>query len=374
MPSTDYVIPSPNSGHEDWFGSVGPEDRDAALRTALAEAGLTTPITTETFTPPDGPPIAAYVDSGDNAAINAYAREELAGGATALLFRLFRQPGPRDITAILDGLPIDKIDLHCSLRYPGQDPAELFRDLVHYLRREGYDLWTVSGSVDFDPLLDWTEPPFPPLIRLLYFVSRWMPRFRVLQVNAAGFNNGVATADVELALAVAKGIEYLRQLEARGYPPALANRHLKFAVTVGTSFYGDVAKLRALRILWAEALGELGITNPPPTRISAHTDLATLTADGDENRLRLATQALAAKLSGADQLFLAPVEGIDQSPTATGRLTARQLQVRIFTQPDLQKLPDVAYLDELTQGLCTAARNRYQRVMAQGGFAQATEF
>ncbi|MEL7160631.1 MAG: methylmalonyl-CoA mutase family protein [Bacteroidota bacterium] len=372
MPSTDSATSSLPPGYEDWFGPAGPESRDEALRTGLKNAGLAAPFP-EASLPGADHTIGAYVDSGDNADINAYARQEVAGGATDLLFRLFRQPGPRDIAAILEQLPVDRIALHCSLRYPGQDPAELFRDLVHYLRREGYELKEVTGSVDFDPLLDWTEPPFPPLIRLLYFVSRWMPRFRVLQVNAAGFNNGVATADVELALAVAKGIEYLRQIKARGYPPALANRHLKFAVTVGASFYGDVAKLRVLRTLWAEALGELGITDPPPTQISAHTDLATLNSDADENRLRLATQTLAAKLGAADLLFLAPVEGIDQPPTTVGRQTARQLQARIFPA-NTQHLHDESYLNELTAGLLTAARSRYQRVSAQGGFAQATEF
>ena len=118
--------------------------------------------------PPSVPVSGAYVSSGtDNAALNLYAREELLAGARALLFRLFRQPERTDIAELLREVPANSVSLHCSLRYPGQDPAELFRDLVYYLRTEGYTLERVRGSVDFDPLLDWSEPPLPPLVRLL---------------------------------------------------------------------------------------------------------------------------------------------------------------------------------------------------------------
>lgn len=376
MPNTDSAALPILPGNEDWFGPTGPEDHDQQFSQAFTQSGFweKQPLSEA----PSGSAswqVGAYIDSGTNTAINAYAREEFAGGAEALLFRLYRQPGPADIEQILQDIPVDNISLHCSLRYPGQDPAELFRDLVHYLRKAGYKLADIQGSVDFDPLLDWSDPPFPPLIRLLYFVSRWMPHFRVLQVNAAGFNNGVATADVELALAVAKGLEYLRQTKDRGYPPAIANRHLKFAFSVGTSYYGDVAKLQVFRKLWAQALAEeFDIDNPTPTQISAHTDIATLRQDADQNRLKLAIQGLAAIHGGADLLFLAPVKGVDQRPSAAGRETARQLQLNL-QGADLSSIRmDEEYLTALSDKLTSAAQRRLHHIKAQGGFAQATDF
>lgn len=376
MPITDSAALPILPGNEDWFGATGPEEKDLQVAKAFQQSALWKQSSVAKSSSEKASwQIGAYVDSGTNAAINQYAREEFAGGAEALLFRLYRQPGPTDIAQLLEGIPVDKISLHCTLRYPGQDPAELFRDLVRYLRKAGYQLGDIQGSVDFDPLLDWSDPPFPPLIRLLYFVSRWMPRFRVLQVNAAGFNNGVTTADVELALAIAKGLEYLRQTEKRGYPPAIANRHLKFAFTVGTSFHSDVAKLRVFRALWTEALAEeFGLAAPPATQVSAHTDLATLTQDPAQNRLQLALQGLAAVHGGADLLFLAPVERADLPPSQGGRETARQLQVNL-QGADLASPPlDEEYLSALSDKLSAAARSRLQNIKAQGGFAQATNF
>ena len=322
--------------------------------------------------------IGAYLRSGTNRAINEAARTALNQGAEALLYRLYHQPTPAEIADLLAGIRLDYISVHCALRYPGQDPAELFRDLIKYLRREGYRLGDIRGSVDFDPLLDWNEPPFPPLLRLLDFVGEYMPGFKVLQVNAAGFNNGPGSADSELALAIAKGAEYLQQIRARDYPVEVAARHLQFAFTVGNSYYVDVAKLRALRILWANVLRGFGIENARPVTIAAHTDLATLTPDRDQNLLLLTTQGLSAVTGGADQVFLSPAEGPEEKSTDFGHRMALNVQHLLRLEAGLDAYADPAagsyYLETLTEQLVESAWERFKAVEAQGGFAEATDF
>lgn len=361
---------------QSWIAGLETDQYDANVVAAarlLLASGEASPSSSDRTTSWD---YGAYVDTGENEQINTSAKREIAAGAEALLFRLYYQPDTEDIGTILDGIDLKPISLHCSLRYPGQDPAELFRDLVKYLRRAGHDLHHVSGSVDFDPLLDWSEPPFPPLIRLLFFVSRWMPEFNVLQVNAAGFNNGVAEADTELALALAKGAAYLRRIAAEGYPIALANKHLKFAFTVGTSFYGDVAKLRAFRALWTKVLEGMGLDNPPLAQIAAHTDITTMLGDQTADQLSLNLQALAADCGGADLVFLAPAEGMHVEAT-TARRTMTHDILQAFRSED--SLPDTIdldqnYLDDLTVALVKAAWFRYKSIEDQGGFTEADTF
>lgn len=386
MPNS-VTSPFPPSTKADWLSRVRKElkgrevselDREVNERIKLSPLYTAEEVVAR---PPlersAGWEIGAYVEADKNDELNRSALAALNQGAEALLFRLFHQPTAREVGELLKDIRLDFISLHCALRYPGQDPAELFRDLVKYLRTEGYDLGKIRGSVDFDPLLDWTEPPFPPLIRLLDFVHRWMPNFRVLQVNAAGFNNGPSEADGELALSIAKGAEYLQQLQERGYDPARVNQHLQFAFTVGTSYYVDIAKLRALRILWANVLRGFGITNAPPVTIAAHSDPVTLTDDRDHNLLRLTTQALCAVTGGADQLFLTPAEGGDQPATPFGQRMALNIQHLLRLEAGLGDYADPAagsyYLERLTEQLVEAAWERFRSVEAQGGFAVATE-
>ena len=360
-----------------WITSHDPEQHDANLARNL---GIALELEEGTAGGPERRTTSwdfgAYVTAGENAETNAYAREEVAAGAEALLFRLYQQPQVADITELLDGLDLRALSLHCSLRYPGQDPAELFRDLVKYLRQQDIPLNSISGSVDFDPLLDWSEPPFPPLIRLLFFVSRWMPEFSVLQVNVAGFNNGISEADTELALALAKGEAYLTQIRDLGYPVALANKHLKFAFTVGTSFYGDVAKLRAFRALWSKVLEGLGVDNPPLTQIAAHTDITTMTGDLQQDRLRQHLQALAADFGGADLLFLAPAPGPRREATPAGRALTRSVVRAFGSEESIADSVDLdhPFLDDLTIALVKAAWARYRTIQDQGGFTEAVDF
>ena len=314
----------------------------------------------------------AYVSRGDNAAVNASALRQIARGADDLMFRLYRQPTVDDLEVMLRDIPLDELSLHCSLRYPGQDPAELFRDLVRYLRRHDYSPGDVSGSVDFDPLLDWSEPPYPPLIRLLYFVNRWMPHFRVLQVNAAGFNNGPELADTELALAVAKGVAYLREIDARGYPAALAARHLQFALSLGTSPTVDAAKLRALPWLWVDALAEAGYDAPARTHVVAHSDVASLSYDVAENPPRLAAHAVAAQAGGVDTLFLAPASGIGAPATQAGRRTTYTIQERLRSGAFMDVV-DEEVVRATAGRLRAAAAGRYRIIEQQGGFAAAAD-
>ena len=314
--------------------------------------------------------VGAHVNRGTAAEINASARAEVGRGATALLFRLYRQPGPADLDVILDGLDPTRVNFHCSLRYPGQDPAELFRDLVKALRRRDIPFGDVRGSVDFDPLLDWSEPPFPPLIRLLFFVSRWMPGFRVLQVNAAGFNSGAAAADSELALTLAKGEAYLREVAERGYPAALASRHLQFAFTLGSSPAVDAAKLRAFHLLWPRVCAQLGISDPAGTCVSAYSDVALLRDNAAETTALLRSQACSAALGEVDTLFLAPVATPDAAPTPGTRDRAISLA---RAAADFQPAPEVdAAIDELARHLADAAWERYHDLAEQGGFVAAS--
>ncbi|MEL6140959.1 MAG: methylmalonyl-CoA mutase family protein [Bacteroidota bacterium] len=317
----------------------------------------------------------SYVASGPANAMNAHAIEELQGGAEALLFSLYRQIDVEEMSQILAGIELPYISLHCALYFPDRDPAELFRDLIFYLRRRQYPLDQIQGSVDFDPLFDWSDPPLKPLIRLLRFVSKHMPGFRVLQVNGNAFNTGPARTDAELALTIAKGAEYLNMLRAEGVPPEIANHHMQFALSLGKSYYVDVAKLRALRILWANVLKGFGIKEITLPRLAAHSGLDSLTSDVNDNLLQLTTQALAAVSGGADLLFLLPADiATDKGATPFGRRMSRNIQQLLRLESDLAELTDPAagsyYLDTLTSKLVECAWEQFLEIEAQGGFAK----
>ena len=323
--------------------------------------------------------IGEYISAGPPAEMNARALEALAGGVNAPLFYLRHQTSVAEIAEILKDIHPEYISLNCAPIYPDKDPAELFRDLVFYLRRQGYDLSKISGSVDFDPLLDWSEPPVPPLIRLLRFVGQYMPNFRVLQVNGNIFSSGFGDVSEELALIVAKGAEYLQMIREHGGDPELAAAHLQFSVTLSQQYFVSIAKLRALRILWANVLEGFGIDTTIRPIIAAHPGMETQDDDEHYNMIRATTIALSAVIGGADQLFLLPANLLtDQESTAFTRRIARNVQHLLQLESQLGWVADPAagsyYLEQLTGALGEAAWKHFRQIESKGGFLAMMEW
>ncbi len=375
----------PQMGKTDWLARAAKELKGkdpSELDWALNEKIRLSPLYTPAEVPARGALAidndwlaGSYVGASNARSMNGLALEELAGGAQAVLFNLHHQPSPDEIAQILEGIELPFISLHCSLYFPDRDPAELFRDLIFYLRKKGYPLASIRGAVDFDPLFDWSDPPIEPLVRLLRFVAAYMPGFRVLQVNGNAFNTGPERADAELALTVAKGVEYLNMLRNRGFDAATANKHMQFSLSLGKSFYVDVAKLRALRILWANVLQGFEVPQIVLPRLEAHSGIDSLTTDMNTNLLQLTTQALAAVTGGADLLFLHPADvAAKGGETATGRRLSRNIQQLLRLEAGLAEIADPAagsfYLETLTNELAKSAWEQFLEIEDQGGFAE----
>lgn len=375
----------PDSTKADWLEQVRRETKGkdpAELDWQLNERVRLSPLYTTEDSPARGSlPVqtgwqtGSYVGAGHAADVNARALEELSGGAQALLFNLYHQPDLKEIEVILDKIELPYISLNCALYFPDRDPAELFRDLILYLRSKKYDLSTIQGSVDFDPLFDWSDPPIRPLIRLLRFVSTYMPGFRVFQVNGSAFNTGPERADAELALTIAKGAEYLNLLKQGGISPQIANHHMQFALSLDNSYYTNIAKLRALRILWANVMKSFGVEDIVLPKLAAQSGLDSLTNDVNENLLKLTTQAMSAISAGVDLLFLLPADlPTEKGPTAEGYRRSRNIQQLLKLEAGFGEIADPAagshFLEVMTEKLAESAWEQFLEIEKQGGFAE----
>ena len=80
-----------------------------------------------------------------------------------------------------------------------------------------------------------------------------------------------ATPDLELALTLADGLEYLRLATRAGLDVDVVAPRLSFFFAIGMDFYVEVAKLRAARRLWARlVLREFSPMNPKSCQLRTH--------------------------------------------------------------------------------------------------------
>ena len=154
-----------------------------------------------------------------------------------------------------------------------------------------------------------------------------------------------------------------------------ATLHLHLAIA--PSYFVEIAKLRALRRLWATLLHSFGLPAALNQHLRIHAATATwtqTTLDAHTNLLRHTTEAMSAVLGGADSLTVAPYDSLfAEANDFSGRL-ARNLSILLREEAGLGRVQDPAagsyYLETLTDQLAQEAWGLFQRMEAAGGLPQ----
>ena len=174
-------------------------------------------------------------------------------------------------------------------------------------------------------------------------------------VSAIAHHEAGATAVQEAAFALAEAVERL----AAGEPVE------SFGFAIGSNHFMEIAKLRAMRLLWAQAEAAFGRT-AAAVRIHAFTAGENKTLfDPHVNMLRVTTEALSAVLGGCDSLTITPC-GFDAH-------LADNVHHILREESHLDKVLDPGagayYVEALTDAVAREAWALFQSIEAAGGFA-----
>jgi methylmalonyl-CoA mutase len=172
-----------------------------------------------------------------------------------------------------------------------------------------------------------------------------------------------AHAVQELGYAIAAGVDRLAErVDA-------AAGEIEFVFAVGPSYFIEIAKLRAARLLWAQAISAFGATEGS-RRMSLHARTPRRNKsvyDRYTNLLRVTTEAMAAVLGGCDRLT---IEAFGFDPRQ-----ALNVQRILREETRLDAVADAAggsyYVEALTDSLARAGWKLLQEVEAEGGYARA---
>ncbi|MFC0315447.1 methylmalonyl-CoA mutase family protein [Gordonia phosphorivorans] len=206
-------------------------------------------------------------------------------------------------------------------------------------------------------------------------------RVRTFRVDGTDFAQSGATNAQEIGLLVAAGLAHVRDLVAAGLTPAQALGQLTFAVSVGDDQFASIAKLRALRLMWARVAQVLGVPDAGAALTHAVTDLSMLTQrDPWVNMLRTTVAAFGAGVGGADQVTVLgfdaalPVQARSSSPTFSARI-ARNTQLLLLEESNVGRVLDPAggswFVEDLTSDLAAAGWQVFTQVESLGGYTQA---
>ena len=231
--------------------------------------------------------------------------------------------------------------------------------LLRFANSKGLPAQNLRGSIEYDPvqaggiIVDWRY-----LADLLEFGQETFPLFKIISIDFSLNDNPVNA----LAETLKTANTYLHKLSERGISLELASRSLQFSVPVGKSYFLEIAKIRALKLLWINVLKSWNTTVSYPI-VSAHFQPRAYTDDLYTNMIRASTMAMSAVIGGADRLSVRPYdagrEALAQYPAGFGRRIARNVQHLLKMESAFDELSDPAagsyYIEKLTENLAEKA-------------------
>jgi methylmalonyl-CoA mutase N-terminal domain/subunit len=292
-----------------------------------------------------------------------------------------------DMQALLEGLPLDRVSTSMTINATA---AILLALYVAVARARGIPLDRLSGTVQNDVLKEYVARGtyiYPPAasLRIATDLFAWcraeLPRWNAISVSGYHMREAGSTAVQEVAFTFANGIAYLDAAREAGLAVAEVAEQISFFFNAHNNFLEEVAKFRAARRIWARIMkGRFGVKNERAMqmRFHAQTGGSTLTAQQPENNVaRVAIQALAAVLGGAQSLH---TNGMDE---ALSLPTERAATVALRTQQILAFESGVAdtvdplggsyALEALTSGIEEKVGEYLRAIDRLGGTVKAIE-
>jgi len=291
----------------------------------------------------------------------------------------------QDMEILLRDIPLERVSTSMTINSPA---AIIWAMYIAAAERQGVPPAKLRGTTQNDILKEYIaqkEYIFPPepSMRLvtdtIEFGARQVPEWNTISISGYHIREAGSTAAQELAFTLADGMEYTRWAIRRGLPVDDFAPRLSFFFNAHNDFFEEIAKYRAARRLWAEAMRDtFGARNPRSWLLRFHTQTAgvSLTAQQPEiNIVRVAVQALAAVLGGTQSLHTNSMDEALALPSEHAATIALRTQQVLAEESGVAHSVDPlggSYLVEaLTQRMVEQARAYFRRIDEQGGVLPA---
>lgn len=292
-----------------------------------------------------------------------------------------------DMEALFDGIPLDKVSTSMTINGPA---AVLLAMYVAVAEKQGVKPEALKGTIQNDILKEYIArgtyifPPRPSM-RLITdtfeYCSRNIPKWNTISVGAYHIREAGASEVQEIAFAFANAMAYIDAAIKAGQKVDDFAPGISWIFTAGLDFFGEVAKFRAARRLWARIMKERYGASVPKAqmlRVHVHTAGSVLTAQQPLNNVvRITWQALSAVLGGIQSMACCAYDEAIALPTeesATLALRTQQLLAYESGVTDtIDPLAGSYYIETLTDKIEKEAYDYIDKIDRMGGAVAAIE-
>jgi len=320
----------------------------------------------------------------DVAAANSSAKHALERGAEALSFksRVCTRCGvlrgqnvqsQEDFNALLNGIDLSKTPVYFNFDIRALQALEMLSKCSK----------SAKGGIIYDPLSELAQRGkigiakdsiLKEAAKAAEFAVKNIPAVNAITVQTHHFHNAGANIIQELSIALSAGLEYMNALTDGGLTAEQAASQITFSISIGSRYFLEIAKIRALRVLWANILKKYGVTGT--AKIHASTSMWNSTVfDPNVNMLRVTTEAMSAAIAGADSITVIPYDAAFKTPDEFSCRIARNVQLLLKNESSFNKIIDPSagsyYIESLTDQIASKSLEAFKKIESQGGLLAA---
>ena len=293
----------------------------------------------------------------------------LNGGASALLLK---DVPAQDLEAILENVLIQYIQT--SLQSTSiESSLDAFITLIE---KRNLDKNSIKGSLNYDPLMKGLksgtfESNLWGKFRSIQEKINSLSAFNSINIQGVEYHNAGASASQELAFTLAQLSEYLANNER------LQANKVQVSLGISTNYFFEIAKFRAMRILWSQILKTYKKIEYP-LNLRAETSLRTSTIfDPYINILRATSQCMSAALGGANTINVNSYNAAYKKEDDFAQRMARNISLILKEESYFNKVSDPSagsyYIEYLTNELSLNAWKKFKEIEAHGGWMEAVK-
>jgi len=244
-------------------------------------------------------------------------------------------------------------------------------DLLGYMNHDPLRKLSLTGQID--PAC-WDE--MDELLKSCQEVEEFKP----ITVNGSQFLNAGGNAVQEIAFVLNMAIDYIDRLSEKNWSAESIINNMRISMGVGTNYFMEIAKLRALRILFNQIAKTYGYKKYQSEDLKIHCQSSVWTKtvyDPYVNMLRNTTEAMSAVLGGCNSLTIEPFDATYSVPSSSSKRISRNISNLLKEESYFDKVVDPAagsyYIEMLTDKLVNQSWELFKEIEAMGGFINAFE-
>ena len=288
------------------------------------------------------------------------ANDSINRGAESIRFTI--EDENTDVVKLLESLPLNNIAVYFNLSFLSIDFVNKIDAIANEKKAKIY--------CNLDPIRhlakdgNWFSTAEKNNFETLLLLEKSTKSISLISIYSGLYQNAGANMVQQIAYSLGQANEYFNRI------PSI-NQPIVFEVSVGTNYFFEIAKLRALRILFNLIAREYNHNLDCHILVSPTKRNKTI-YDYNVNLLRTTTECMSAILGGADAIANLPYDALYHKDNEFGDRIARNQLLVLKHESYFDKVNNPAdgsyYIESLTSQLAEKALELFKDIEAQGGF------